>query len=167
MIKKDTLNHKSNRKEETKIMPLKKRMFRSNMMILFAALLSLLLIVVFALVIFEDSVERQLKGAGGEWLSEQADMAVRSGRLFGVLLPLLLLIGIGAIAVILLLSAFFTRKLTRLVMEPVEKLLSGANRIQGGNLEEEIDYQGEAEFEQVCQAFNRMQRTICSLKDLQ
>ena len=50
MIKKDTLNHKSDRKEETKIMPLKKRMFRSNMMILFAALLSLLLIVVFALV---------------------------------------------------------------------------------------------------------------------
>ena len=165
MIKKDTLNHKSDRKEETKIMPLKKRMFRSNMMILFAALLSLLLIVVFALVIFEDSVERQLKGAGGEWLSEQADMAVRSGRLFGVLLPLLLLIGIGAIAVILLLSAFFTRKLTRLVMEPVEKLFSGANRIQGGNLEEEIDYQGEAEFEQVCQAFNRMQRTILEDKE--
>jgi signal transduction histidine kinase len=81
-------------------------------------------------------------------------------RLFTVLLPMLLLIGVGAIAVILALSAFFTNRLSRVVMEPVEKLLLGVERIRNGNLEEEIDYQGEAEFEQVCRAFNSMQHTI-------
>ena len=46
------------------------------------------------------------------------------------------------------------------MLEPVELLVDGAKRIQDGNMEEEIDYQGEAEFERVCQSFNDMQRTI-------
>ncbi len=133
-------------------MSLKKRLFYSNMLILFSALLSLLLIVVLSLVLFEDAVERQFKTAA---LLEEEHM-----RLFTVLLPMLLLIGVGAIAVILALSAFFTNRLSRVVMEPVEKLLLGVERIRNGNLEEEIDYQGEAEFEQVCRAFNSMQHTI-------
>ena len=33
-------------------------------------------------------------------------------------------------------------------------------RIQDGNLEEEIVYEGQEEFERVCRAFNEMQRTI-------
>ncbi len=41
-------------------MSLKKRMFRSNMMILFAALCSLMLIILGVLILFEDSLERQL-----------------------------------------------------------------------------------------------------------
>ncbi len=133
-------------------MSLKKRLFYSNMLILFSALLSLLLIVVLSLVLFEDAVERQFKTAA---LLEEEHM-----RLFTVLLPMLLLIGVGAIAVILALSAFFTNRLSRVVMEPVEKLLLGVERIRNGNLEEEIYYQGEAEFEQVCRAFNSMQHTI-------
>ena len=68
--------------------------------------------------------------------------------------------GAVAIAVLLLLAAFFTRRMNRVVLEPVELLVDGAKRIQDGNMEEEIDYQGEAEFERVCQSFNDMQRTI-------
>ena len=45
-------------------------------------------------------------------------------------------------------------------MEPIELLVKGAKRIENGNLRERIDYRGEAEFEQVCQAFNDMQDTI-------
>lgn len=47
--------------------------------------------------------------------------------------------------------------MNRVVLEPVELLVDGAKRIQDGNMEEEIDYQGEAEFERVCQSFNDMQ----------
>ena len=54
--------------------------------------------------------------------------------------------GAVAIAVLLLLAAFFTRRMNRVVLEPVELLVDGAKRIQDGNMEEEIDYQGEAEF---------------------
>ena len=73
---------------------------------------------------------------------------------------MLVLAGIAAIAVILLLASFFTRKMNRLVMEPVELLVAGAERIRDGNLNEEIRYEGEAEFEHVCRTFNAMQHTI-------
>lgn len=47
-----------------------------------------------------------------------------------------------------------------MVMEPLEELVKGAFRISDGNLQEEIQYQGEAEFEHLCQTFNAMQKTI-------
>ena len=73
---------------------------------------------------------------------------------------MLVLAGAAAIAVILLLASFFTRKMNRLVMEPVEQLVAGAERIRDGNLKEEIRYEGEEEFEHVCRTFNAMQHTI-------
>lgn len=42
-------------------MPLKKRMFRWNMTILFTALFSLMVIILAVLVLFEDSLEEQVK----------------------------------------------------------------------------------------------------------
>lgn len=50
--------------------------------------------------------------------------------------------------------------MSRVVMEPVGKLVAAAQRVQQGNLEEKIVYQGETEFEHVCQTFNAMQDTI-------
>lgn len=79
---------------------------------------------------------------------------------FSIFLAAVCVAGAVAIAVLLLLAAFFTRRMNRVVLEPVELLVDGAKRIQDGNMEEEIDYQGEAEFERVCQSFNDMQRTI-------
>ncbi len=38
--------------------------------------------------------------------------------------------------------------------------LAAARRIQEGNLEEDIVYQGEEEFEHVCRTFNAMQKTM-------
>ena len=73
---------------------------------------------------------------------------------------MLILTGIGAIAALLLLAAFFTRRMNRVVMEPVGELVAAAERVRQGNLEEKIAYQGETEFEHVCQAFNAMQDTI-------
>ena len=45
-------------------------------------------------------------------------------------------------------------------MEPLNALSEGAKRIKEGNLKEEIIYQGDSEFENVCQMFNEMQKTI-------
>ena len=235
-------------------MSLKKRMFRSNMMILFTALVALMLILVGVLVVFEDPFENQFHsltqtrldshieeaarlvrearpgeeeqlsqelsrwdyqtaliadgfvlagdqsenmrdlaeyftieedstGETGIYLCQNASVAgkyieeenaflvavhfpredrlpdsVRS--LFFTFLVVLVLTGIGAIAVLLLLAAFFTRRMNRVVMEPVGELVAAAERAQQGNLEEKIAYQGEAEFEHVCQVFNAMQDTI-------
>lgn len=68
--------------------------------------------------------------------------------------------GTGGILVLLVLASFFTRRMNRMVMEPVELLTAGAKRVSEGRLDEAIAYQGEAEFEHVCQTFNDMQRII-------
>lgn len=79
---------------------------------------------------------------------------------FVMVLAVILLVGAAAIFILLGLASFFTRRMNRVVMEPVEKLVEGAQRIQSGNLSQEIEYRGEAEFEHVCGTFNDMQRTI-------
>ena len=235
-------------------MSLKKRMFRSNMAILFLALLSLLVIMMVFLVTFEDSIEENFLTVEQSRLDRQAmevfsladqtdfegigDLSRRAGELgyqtvvvkdgtvlteeagedladlakqigeegkpdgkpaiyyyhnativakyfpeegtlfmamdspeqnwlfssiqeaFQVLMTVLLFISAGAIVVLLLLSSFFTRRMARIVMEPLEKLVAGARRIQEGNLKESIGYQGDEEFEYVCRAFDSMQATI-------
>ena len=47
-----------------------------------------------------------------------------------------------------------------MVMEPLEELVKGAERIRNGNLKEKISYRGEKELEDVCRTFNSMQDTI-------
>lgn len=56
---------------------LKKRMFQSNMTILLSALLSLLAIILAVLVLFEDSLERQLRSAGGTRIESHAAMVAQ------------------------------------------------------------------------------------------
>lgn len=79
---------------------------------------------------------------------------------FSFLVLIVLVVGIIAILALLLLASIFTKRMNRLVMEPLDCLVEGAKRIQDGNLEEEIVYEGQEEFERVCRAFNEMQRTI-------
>ena len=177
-------------------MSLKKRMFRSNMMILCSALVSLMLIIIAVLLLFEDYFEQQFHSISqtalerhaseaaetveqteideidelnrriGQWgyqavyFPEENPLLSSLRQIFLPFLCVLVLAGIAAIAVILLLASFFTRKMNRLVMEPVELLVAGAERIWDGNLNEEIRYEGEAEFEHVCRTFNAMQHTI-------
>ncbi len=177
-------------------MSLKKQMFRSNMMILCSALVSLMLIIIAVLLLFEDYFEQQFHSISqtalerhaseaaetveqteideidelnrriGQWgyqavyFPEENPLLSSLRQIFLPFLCVLVLAGIAAIAVILLLASFFTRKMNRLVMEPVELLVAGAERIRDGNLNEEIRYEGEAEFEHVCRTFNAMQHTI-------
>lgn len=90
----------------------------------------------------------------GDWLKSAL---LHSSR---PLLSALFFISAGAITVLLILSSHFTKRMNRVVMEPLEELGRGAKRIQDGNLNEEICYQGAEEFENLCQTFNSMQRTI-------
>lgn len=136
-------------------MSLKKRLFQSNMLFLFLALVSMLLVGAGVAMIFEDSFERRFE-------TPEMEAAVRQSYLLFVLV--FLLIGIGVIVVLLLLATIFTRKMTDMVMEPLEQLSAGAKRVKEGNLEEDVIYAGEQEFEQVCQTFNEMQKSILDSK---
>lgn len=65
-------------------------------------------------------------------------------------------------AVWILISLFFTRGLVRQIMKPLDALGQGAKRIRENILTEEIHYQGDKEFEEICNTFNDMQAHILS-----
>lgn len=136
-------------------MSLKKRLFQSNMLFLFLALVSMLLVGAGVVMIFEDSFEKMFE-------TPEMEAALRQSYLLFVLI--FLLIGMGVIVVLLVLATLFTRKMTNMVMEPLEQLSAGAKRVKEGNLEEDVIYAGEQEFEQVCQTFNEMQKAILDSK---
>ena len=59
-------------------MSLKKRMFRSNMMILCSALVSLMLIIIAVLLLFEDSFEQQFHSISQTALERHASEAAET-----------------------------------------------------------------------------------------
>ena len=63
-------------------------------------------------------------------------------------------------AALILVSLYFTGRLTRQIMKPLDALGQGAKRIRENHLTEDIDYQGDVEFEEICHTFNEMQAHI-------
>ena len=61
---------------------------------------------------------------------------------------------------LILQAGHFARRLVRKITEPLEELERGARRIREGNLSEPVVYQGDEEFEQLCQTFNDMQQSV-------
>lgn len=133
-------------------MSLKKRMFRSNMVILICAFAALVMAAVLVLGMFEDSLEKQLPDT--HWIKHSIISTMPTLVIAGMLISLL------TIGALLILSVWFTNRMNQKIMEPLDELVKAAQRIQDGNLTEEIQYQGEEEFEKVCRIFNAMQKTI-------
>ncbi|HWT76452.1 MAG TPA: HAMP domain-containing sensor histidine kinase [Mobilitalea sp.] len=92
--------------------------------------------------------------------AEKSGIYRLNGGTFELLILSFIIVGIGSILVILYISRFFTQRLVNNIMLPIQKLMDGANRIEQGNLEEPIQYEGEDEFEMVCKAFNKMQGSL-------
>ena len=76
------------------------------------------------------------------------------------LIPIFMLIGILAIFVIVEISRYFRIKLEDQIMEPIDKLIDAANRVEEGNFGEPVKYQGDEEFERLCNTFNTMQESL-------
>lgn len=76
------------------------------------------------------------------------------------LIPIFMSIGILAIVIIVGISQYFRKKLEDQIMEPIEILMDAANRIEEGNFEEPVEYQGDEEFEKLCYTFNTMQESL-------
>lgn len=70
-----------------------------------------------------------------------------------------MVISLGAVLLIFL-AGHFARRLVGGIMEPLEELERGARRIREGNLSEPVVYEGDEEFEQLCQTFNDMQQSV-------
>lgn len=61
------------------------------------------------------------------------------------------------ILVWILVSRLFTWWLTQKIMKPLDELGKGAKRIRENDLSKRINYRGDVEFEEICDAFNAMQ----------
>lgn len=63
-------------------------------------------------------------------------------------------------AVLIFVSLFFTGRLARKIMDPLDALQQGVERIRENELTTAIQYQGDQEFEEICHTFNDMQAHI-------
>lgn len=137
----------------------KKRILLSNGLAIIVALVIIGLINLAIGKLYWESMEREFESAIEQFVSEDqaeemlADWTVHRNAF-------LLLIGIDAVLCIGALIGtilFFTRKLTDDVMKPLNQLKAGAERIQANQLDQNIEYTGDEEFEDVCRTFNDMQ----------
>lgn len=71
-----------------------------------------------------------------------------------------------AIMIIVFISLFFTKKIVSRIMIPVNKMMDANKRVENGNYDENIEYNGDYEFEQLCTSFNKMQKSLKEEKEL-
>lgn len=140
----------------------KRRIFLSNALIVVVTLVIFLFINMFVIKFYAESIEAEFRTSmegvtsveGLDALLE--DWTVHRNEfilLFGA-------DGVLCIIVLVMVSQFFTKNLTSHIMEPLDALAEGAKRIQENDLTWEIAYTGELEFENVCAAFNDMQKSV-------
>lgn len=145
-----------------KKMTVRKRIFRSNAGMILWSLFAIFLVNVGILKIFWESVERKWQNsltamadtAGvehmiAEWTIHQREFYI-----------LLILDAVICVALLVFIGWIFTKKLAKTVMEPVEALEDGVFRVRQNNLSEDIFYEGDVEFESICDAFNEMQKHL-------
>ncbi|MCB6415070.1 HAMP domain-containing histidine kinase [Faecalimonas umbilicata] len=140
----------------------KKRIFLSNAFMVVVTLLIFLIINLFVIKFYAESIEAEFRTSVEGVTDEDGlddlleDWTVHRNEfilLFGA-------DGILCIIVLLIVSQFFTKNLTDHIMEPLDALAEGAKRIKKNDLSQDIAYTGDLEFENVCAAFNDMQASI-------
>ncbi len=163
----------------------KRRIFLSNALMVLVTLLIFLAINLVVVKIYAESVEKELKtsiedlidgsGASNYSDSDNVENQHEDGQEFlgdlddfletwtihrNEFILLFGADGIICILALLLISQIFTRNLEKHIMEPLDLLAQGADRIKHNDLSTEIRYVGDAEFEDVCITFNHMQEHI-------
>lgn len=108
--------------------------------------------------VMEDTVRTELSNIQNTDQLEHfaKEWTVRRG---GFYVAAVLDVGLCAAAFVII-SGFFTNRLTRRIVYPLDLLKEGSERVRGRNLKEDIEYSGETEFMEVCETFNDMQHAI-------
>lgn len=140
----------------------KKRIFISNTLMVLVTLFILLMINVVFLKAYSEYIEHELENSI-EGVADEEDLeellegyTIRRNEF----ILLFLADGICCIAVLVIVSQVFTRKLVNHIMEPLDALADGAERIRKNDLTQDIAYSGDVEFENVCRTFNEMRGAI-------
>lgn len=140
----------------------KRRIFISNALMVVVTLFILLMINSFVIKVYSESVEHELEDSIGDVMDEDGLEELLEGYTIrrNEFILLFLADGIICIAVLVIVSQIFTRKLVNHIMEPLDALADGAERIRRNDLTQDIEYSGDAEFENVCHTFNEMRGVI-------
>ena len=140
----------------------KMRIFISNALMVLVTLFILLMINVFFIKVYSESIEHELEDSIEGVLDEDGLEDLLEGYTIrrNEFILLFLADGILCIAVLVIVSQVFTRKLVGHIMEPLDALADGAERIRKNDLTQNIEYSGDAEFENVCHTFNEMRGAI-------
>lgn len=140
----------------------KKRIFISNALMILVTI-ALVALINFGIVkVYWEFMERQWQASMETMISSadigdmMEDWTLHQQSFYMLLLADLLICG----GVWILVSLFFTGRLAHRIMQPLDALRQGVKRIRENNLRENIDYQGDAEFEEICHTFNEMQAHI-------
>jgi signal transduction histidine kinase len=109
--------------------------------------------------VFQETLGSRLAGKAAEDVIEQ--ITVHNNRF----LMMAIIFVILSIVILILVSRFSTVILAKKIMEPLDLLEQGAQRIQNNDYTVPISYKGDKEFEQVCTAFNDMQQHLAEEKE--
>lgn len=140
----------------------RKRIFWSNAIMVLVTLLIFLIINICVIEIYADSIEADLMMSVQNVQDKNSlenfveDWTIHRNEF----ILYFLIDGLLCIGVLIMISLRFTRNLTNHIMEPLLALAEGAKRVRSNDLSQNVEYQGEYEFENVCDAFNDMQKHI-------
>lgn len=140
----------------------KKRIFISNALMVLVTLVIFLIINAVIIKGYSESIEHEF-AASMEKVADKDGLEDLMGR-FTVrrneFILLFLADGILCITVLVIISQIFTKNLAGHIMEPLDALSDGAERIRNHDLTQDIEYEGDLEFENVCHTFNEMRGAI-------
>lgn len=140
----------------------KRHIFLSNTIMVIVTLAIFLIINALIVAVYSEIVEQEVKAS----LEQIADKAVLENILTeytirrNSFVVLFIVDGILCIIGLILVSQVFTKNLVSHIMKPLNILSDGAERIKNNDLTGKIEYEGDAEFEAVCDTFNAMQTSI-------
>lgn len=142
----------------------KKRIFISNVLMILVTLIFVFIINIGIVKLYWEYIEQDWQ-ASMESMADAAsienmleDWTVHQQSFYVLFFADMLICA----AVWVLVSLFFSGRLVRQIMKPLDALGQGAKRIRENILTEEIHYQGDKEFEEICNTFNDMQAHILS-----
>ncbi len=140
----------------------KRRIFISNAMMVLFTLLIIFLINVLVIKGYSEIIEDEFKASIAQFVdADQVDHLLKSYTVRRNDFFLFFIVdGLLCSIILVVISQFFTKKLTKHIMTPLDALADGAKRIRDNELTQKIEYTGEMEFENVCSAFNEMQNSI-------
>lgn len=140
----------------------KRRIFISNALMVLVTLFILLMINVAVIKTYSEYIEHELEDSVESVMDQDGLEELLEGYTIrrNEFILLFLADGILCIVVLVIISQIFTRKLVNHIMEPLEALADGAERIRNNDLTQDIEYSGDAEFENVCHTFNEMRGAI-------